>query len=151
MRPSACRRVRGLSLIEVLVTLVLLGVGLLGLAGLQLRGMQVNQGSAFRSQAAILAEDLIDRMRADPVAVGAGKYIGSYPPACGLVSPATTTLALVNDWLARLASLPGACATVAADAPFVTVTVSWTDDRASQAAGTGAATGSVRLVTEIAN
>jgi type IV pilus assembly protein PilV len=64
IRMRGARRQRGVSLIEILVAVVLLAVGLLGLAGLQVRGMQVNQGSQWRSMAAIMADDLADRMRA---------------------------------------------------------------------------------------
>src|SRR6266404_3862053 len=65
-------RQRGMTLIEILVAIVVLSVGLLGLAGLQLKGLQVNQGSIYRWQAAMLAEDIADRIRADRA--GAGTY-----------------------------------------------------------------------------
>ena len=129
------RREHGLTLIEVLVTMVLLGVGLLGLAGLQLRGMQVNQGSTFRSQAAFLAEDLADRMRADRANVVAGNYDGTYQVATG--APAAVS-PLFFDWLYRMSSLPGGCAQVATNMvnsyPQVTITVTWDDTRATRAA-----------------
>jgi len=48
MRAPATVRQRGMTLIEILVAIVVLSIGLLGLAGLQLKGMQVNQGSTFR-------------------------------------------------------------------------------------------------------
>jgi type IV pilus assembly protein PilV len=126
----------------VLVTMVLLGVGLLGLAGLQLRGMQVNQGSTFRSQAAILAEDLADRMRADAATAAVQGYDGQWL-ASGQVpagaSPATT--ALVADWMIRLGSLPAGCVNVGTTTvpPLTTsITVTWDDTRAMRAASTTA-------------
>ena len=130
-------RVRGLTLIEVLVTMVLLGVGLLGLAGLQLRGMQVNQGSTFRSQAAILAEDLADRMRTDATTAAAAGYDGNWlagaaPPA-GAAASATT---LTADWLYRLGSLPAGCAVVDTKSapPATKITITWDDTRAIRSA-----------------
>ena len=102
---------RGVTLIEVLVAIVLLSIGLLGLAGLQLRGMQVNQGSISRSQAAIMAEDLADRMRADG-AVGASVTPPANAPAAfyGAFTPGSTVSALpasMQDWFASFKTLPG--------------------------------------------
>ena len=54
---------KGLSLLEILVTVVILSVGLLGLASMQLQGTQSNQSAWMRSQASFLAYDIIDRMR----------------------------------------------------------------------------------------
>ncbi len=64
----------GFSLIEVLVALFVLSIGLLGLAMLQAQGMKFNSDAYFRTQATILAYDIIDRMRANRVAAGAGAY-----------------------------------------------------------------------------
>ncbi len=55
----------GFTLVEVLVTVVILAIGLLGLAGLQLNGLLHNTTAYERSQAIILAYDIIDRMRAN--------------------------------------------------------------------------------------
>jgi len=93
---------QGMTLVEVLVTIVVLSVGLLGLAGLQLRGIQVNQGAAMRSQAAILAEDLADRMRGDYAAFTSGSFFNAWTPA---KVGATPTVSL-NDWLYSLSALP---------------------------------------------
>lgn len=70
---------RGMTLIEILVAIVVLSVGLLGMAGLQLKGMQVNQGSAYRWQAAMLAEDIADQMRADRANALASAYTVTLP------------------------------------------------------------------------
>ena len=55
----------GFSLIEVLVALLILSVGLLGLAGLQSRGLRESNSALLRSQAVQYAEDILDRMRAN--------------------------------------------------------------------------------------
>ena len=62
-------RHRGFSLIEVLVALLVLSIGLLGLAALQTTSLQYNTGSYFRTQATFLAYDILDRMRANSGAV----------------------------------------------------------------------------------
>lgn len=58
------RRARGVSLVEVLVAILVLGVGLLGLAALQARGLKFNHDAYARSQATLLAYQIIDAMRA---------------------------------------------------------------------------------------
>ena len=59
-------RQQGISLIELLVAILLISIGLLGLLSLQLSGVQSSHGSYLRSQATLLADDLIERIRANP-------------------------------------------------------------------------------------
>jgi type IV pilus assembly protein PilV len=128
-------RQRGMTLIEILVAIVVLSVGLMGLAGLQLKGMQVNQGSTYRSQAAILAQEMAERIRAD--LTGAGN--NTYTVTSGV--PATPSAAM-TDWLTRVQMLPGGTATITAPAAggtpgtqLIDVTVNWVDTRAQTGAG----------------
>lgn len=65
---------RGVSMIEVLVTLIILSIGLLGLAGLQLTGMRSINGASQRTQAAVMIEDISERMRSNPTAVDDNLY-----------------------------------------------------------------------------
>jgi type IV pilus assembly protein PilV len=64
----------GFSLIEVLVAMFVFSIGLLGLAMLQLNGMRFNTDAYFRTQATLLAYDIIDRMRANPNGASSGYY-----------------------------------------------------------------------------
>ncbi len=74
---STCHKVHhGFTLIEVLVTIVVVSIGLLGLAGLQINGLRANMSSETRSKATMLANDIIERMRANPLGVGGGAYDG---------------------------------------------------------------------------
>jgi type IV pilus assembly protein PilV len=64
----------GFTLIEVLVTVVVVSIGLLGLAGLQINGLRANVSSEARSKATLLASDIIERMRANPLGVVNNNY-----------------------------------------------------------------------------
>jgi len=59
-------RAKGFTLVEVLVSMIVLSIGLLGLAGLQATSLRNNQSAYYRSQATFLAYDIADRMRANP-------------------------------------------------------------------------------------
>ncbi len=64
-RQGAVSRQTGFSLLEVLVAMVILAIGLMGLASLQLTSLRYNKVAYLRTQATNLAYDLIDRMRAN--------------------------------------------------------------------------------------
>lgn len=146
----------GLSLIEVLVALVLLSIGLLGLAGLQASGMRVGQSSMQRSQAAQLAHDMVERMRAN--VAHADSYslaLGDAPPACASV--ATCDL---RDWRLRLQLLPAGTGAVTVRDRQVTVLVQWDDSRgggalrgsaADEAARAPLRTTQLRITAQLAN
>jgi type IV pilus assembly protein PilV len=100
--PARSSRQRGVSLIEVLVSVLLLTFGIVGMAGLQFNGTKFNHSAYLRSQGTSLAYDVADRMRAnlaesyltgfaDVFDVGVG-------PACGVALGAATALRDVNQW-----------------------------------------------------
>ena len=64
--PLQRRASAGFSLMEVLVAMLILAIGLLGLASLQTQSLKFNHDAYVRSQATILAADIMDKMRADP-------------------------------------------------------------------------------------
>ncbi len=59
------RRQAGFTLLEVLVALIILAVGLLGLAGMQMSGLKNTNDSKYRTTAATVARDMADRMHAN--------------------------------------------------------------------------------------
>ena len=139
---------RGFTLIEVLVTVLILSIGLLGLAGLQLTGLRSNQSALLRSQATFLAYDITDRMRANRAGVTAGGYNNITNPTatggctttagCSSSEMAQTDLAAWNSSLAT--HLPQGQGTVCIDSTpndtacdnsgnLYAVKISWTDDR----------------------
>lgn len=66
MTTAANKRSSGFSMIEVLVTLVLISIGVLGMVALQARTIQYTQDAVQRNTAAMLANDLVELMRAMP-------------------------------------------------------------------------------------
>ena len=136
------KKTNGFTIIEVLITMVILSIGVLGLGLLQLTEMQNTQGGYLRSQAAILAYDIIDSMRANVPAVTAGNYGLAFTaptPAAvdcyGLAANCTTQQMASSDlnrWRTVLAAyMPsgnGQITTVLnATTTQVTVSVQWFD------------------------
>jgi type IV pilus assembly protein PilV len=68
-------RVQGFTLVEVLIALIILSVGMLGIAGLYVHSMQAGRTSLFRHHAVTLVGDIADRIRANPRAGAA--YTGA--------------------------------------------------------------------------
>ena len=67
MRSNHPNNVNGFTLVEVLVAMVILAIGLLGLASLQAIALKDNQDAYLRSQANLLAYEMSDRIRANAV------------------------------------------------------------------------------------
>lgn len=78
-------RQSGFTLLEVLVAIIVLAVGLLGLASLQATGLRFNQVAHQRTQATNMAYDMVDRMRNNRLAARDGDYNATFPdpaPTC---------------------------------------------------------------------
>lgn len=69
----------GFSMLEVLVTMFVMAVALLGTAGLQVHALKVTQGSQFRGQAVLLGMDLLERVEANNAGAIAGAYAATLP------------------------------------------------------------------------
>lgn len=122
---------RGMSLVEVLVTVVLISVGLLGVAALQLSSLKGNQESYARSQAAMLAGDILDRMRANQTGFNDGQYTVS--TAFDAIGQAGTRGGQdMADWQRAIDQLlPGGAAIAAGSVQragnIVTITIRWSE------------------------
>lgn len=75
----------GLTLLEVLVALTVLSIGLLGIAALQTQGLRAHHSAHLRTQASLMAQDMLDRLRANPL--GQQHYHGFDSQAYDLPSP----------------------------------------------------------------
>ena len=67
------KHLNGFTLLEVLVALLILSIGLLGLAALQANTLKINHGALQRTQAIFLTYDMMDRLRANRTAALAGQ------------------------------------------------------------------------------
>lgn len=85
---------KGFSLIEVMVTIVIVAFGLLGLASLVLRGLQAGMDSQNRTMAVKQTYDMADRMRSNPSAVKDRHYDNRLP--AGSSSTCTQLLSAVR-------------------------------------------------------
>ncbi|MDP2430440.1 MAG: type IV pilus modification protein PilV [Pseudomonadota bacterium] len=135
----------GFSMLEVLVTLVVLSTGLLGVANLQVEALRGNQGAYLSTTAAQQALDMAERMNANPAGVAANRYdsLGDSIPVvkvnCQSADCSPTQLALFdhNRWNASNQSLlPGGNGQVSeiSDGIFL-IGVRWHDRQLANANG----------------
>lgn len=157
MNITADRRQAGFTMLEVLISMVIIAFGLLGVAGLQAFALKNNQSATFRSTATMLAADMADRVRANVGGAIDGAYnapgLDAYGTAVAACTDAgcTTGQLAQNDlfeWQRRiLLSLPAGVGIVCLDStphdgdiPTVpecdnagetnyVVKIWWTDDR----------------------
>ena len=142
---------RGFSMIEALITLILVSIGVLGMVALQTRTLQNTQDSVQRNAAASLANDLVESMRAQPTGLPATSGFYKDPgdefpdePAAGCTStpvdasqqlacwakkakailPGVTDELLSEDFYVCRTTNPGTCTSGAGSA--VEIQIAWT-------------------------
>jgi type IV pilus assembly protein PilV len=106
------RQASGFTIIEVAVAMLILSVGLLGVAGLQATGMQSAYQSHQRAVAMTQARDLADRMRSNTAGVRAAEYIKTIPtakpsPDCESAASTCSAAQLAASDLYNWASMTG--------------------------------------------
>ncbi len=150
---------RGFSMLEILITLVIVAIALLGTAGLQVYAMRVGQGGQFRTQAVFLASDIAERMEANKVAAVAGNYVlastsvtSTAPTDCAAAACDSTNLASwdISQWgLAISSLLPQATwkitQTTTGNPSTYEIVISWVDRRTDTKYGTYNAASSVGI------
>lgn len=123
------KRASGFSMIEVLVSLVILSIALLGTAGLTAASLRNNNNSYYRSQATVLADDIMDRMRANRTAARDGDYVITADPV--EIKAAAGTMARFDcvEWVNTIAdTMPGGVGTISIDDEIVTIEIRWGED-----------------------
>ncbi|WP_423187364.1 type IV pilus modification protein PilV [Alishewanella sp. d11] len=118
---SPIRRQGGISLLEVLISVVVLSIGLLGIAGLQTISLKSTNMAHERAMAVILTETLFEVMRVNEAAARAGAF------AMDCHTPAPGTEQWFED--VKAATSPQTCATVAWNDGVYTVTIDWSNER----------------------
>lgn len=86
---------RGFSIVEALVALVVLSVGMLGIAALYVESLRAGRSAIYRTQAVNLASDLADRIRANRSAGNAYARADNVEPAPADCAPTATTPSIV--------------------------------------------------------
>ncbi|MBL7004168.1 MAG: type IV pilus modification protein PilV [Gammaproteobacteria bacterium] len=128
----------GMSLIEAMVALVVISVGLLGIAALQIIALQQNSSSQWHSQAVWYSYEITDRILANNAVFNSYDGVDTnndYSQNCqvNLCSAAQMIVADATDWKDRISSLPaGRGMITSAGVDQLLITVMWDDD------GTGA-------------
>ncbi len=118
-------------MIELLVSLLIFAFGMLGLVGLQNRTLGYGQVSLYRSQATALADDILDRMRVDPVNAKAGNWATASTELASAVSGSSVAKTDIKEWKQQVeALLPTGRASIAVNAGEVTIDIQW-DERGS--------------------
>ncbi len=137
-------KARGFTLLEVLITLIIMSIGLLGLAALQISSLRNNHSAEHRGQATELARSMSDRMRANAFyvrALNGGLYgtldekTATETTSCSALNPCASDILAENDlfeWNRFIeAVLPGGDASIArtgdGSTAVYTISVRWLD------------------------
>lgn len=104
----------GFSLVEVLVSLLLMTIGLLGISGLMLSGVNNSTGSDLASRANQSANQIMDAMRAN--STNAGAYVTAYGTDPTTLTGTAPAVSDRRQWLQMVRRLPGGDGRIEADA-----------------------------------
>lgn len=126
----------GFSLLEVLITILVVSLGLLGMAALIMSGVRSNNIAHYRSVATKQAEDIADRMRANLAGARAGNYdtlTANIPSSSDCMATACSAAQMAaydhSQWnTANSRLLPGGQGTVNGNVTVgYTITLMWTE------------------------
>ena len=143
--PRTMYKNTGFTLIEVLIAMIVLAVGLLGLAGLQATSLKNNQSAYNRIKATQLAYEIADRMRANITEARrtGNAYLAAAAPSavinCGNTTGCTPAEMAQNDrneWNQALniatnpsGGLPGGTGAISFRNNMYTIVINWTENR----------------------
>ncbi|KAA0694957.1 type IV pilus modification protein PilV [Halopseudomonas laoshanensis] len=141
--PVSNQSQQGISLIEVLITVLVLSVGLLGLAGLQLTSLRNNQSAMERSVGVVQSYSIIEAIRADPDSAKANRFDIALDAAdpTGNTFPANS----LSIWREQIQENLGADAVGAVSCNNIrcTVIVQWDDSKGTDGRATQ------QIITEV--
>lgn len=135
---AGARHMRGVSLIEVLVSVVILGIGLLGIAAMQSVALRSGQSSLESSQAVMQTTSIIEAMRANRFNAAEYSTLLAAMTCAAPTAPVGATLAQndVAAWLNSLKTTIGVagdtstCGQITGCPDNCVITVQWDDTRA---------------------
>lgn len=132
--PAGRSTQRGVGLIEVLVAVLVLAIGLLGIAGLQSQALKNNQSAFERSQAVTLTYLMMDAMRANVTAARTGQY--NINKTCSVPSAGTLITSDQQLWMQSLKSAMGdrdtTCGEIDCQGDRCAVRIYWDDSRGTE-------------------
>jgi len=136
MLSARMRKQLGSSLLEVLIAVLVLAIGMLGMAALEAVTLKNSNSSAARSQAVIQVYSLFDTLRLNrDVATAGGYNVATWTCSAGVAAADDPTdYSVFNSWLAGVqGSLgdAGACGRIVCGTESCTVGVRWDDSRAT--------------------
>lgn len=138
------RQIQGVGLIEVMVSVLILAVGMLGIAAMQATALRNSQSALERSQGVINTYAIIDAMRANVVEARANRY--ALARTCTVpTAGASLESKDINFWMENLQKNLGdaTCGTITCDGSRCIVAVEWNDTRG------GANVGDLKFETEV--
>jgi type IV pilus assembly protein PilV len=140
MQRDYLKRQSGMTLVEVLISVLVLAIGLLGAAAIQLNALKYTDSSTMTSQASFIAYDMMDRIRANvdgnAVSNGTTDVLSTYAiSATAAASAGNLNDARVQDladFKNNIAAFGGSTAqgSIVIAKPVVTITITWDDSRA---------------------
>jgi len=139
------RAQRGVGIVEILVAVLVLSIGLLGLAGLQMRTLRNSESALERGVAVFETHAIVDAMRADRT----NAIANAYNIALATAAPTGTTFRerALAAWRSNLTESLGSGATgsVSCNGPLCTIVVRWDDSRVNGGSTTYDVTTQVQL------
>lgn len=133
-KPFFLEKERGASLVEVLVAVLILAIGLMGIAGLQTRALKNGQSAFERSQAVTLSYLILDAMRANVPAAKTGAY--NLTRTCSVSAAGTLITSDQRLWLQSMKETLGDSDTTCGEISCVdnqcTVRIYWDDSRGTE-------------------
>ncbi len=131
----ALTRQRGITLLETMIAVMVLAIGLLGVAGLQTTNLKNSQSAHQRTMAVMLSSSMAERIRANAALAATGVYALS--KTCSVLSNAGSIQNVErSQWIAELKLALGSATTSCGEVLYdgntrtYTIIVSWDDSRA---------------------
>lgn len=124
----------GFSMIELLIALVILSVGLLGVAGIQAIGLRTASVALDHNTATHLSVEILERIRTNAQAFDAGAYDGAWDadstltePTCAPCTAAEQAKKDIHTWVGHVVELNEGKASIRRDGDTAIVTIEWVD------------------------